>query len=158
MSGMEVRTQLLDAFERTIESIVRTVGVSRLVAVDRAIRAIEFGVVGVTGAAVNVAIFLALVGKGAYLVPGLVSFWLAVAWTFGLNWLVTFDHVHGRFLRRFARYAAVCSLGYVLYTLVLAAAIEVGHLAYPIAVVAAVGIAGTWNFLGAERLAMTPAV
>jgi|GEM_PF-1431429 len=154
---MQVCNQLLETFEHAVESVVHAAGVTRLVAVDRAIRAIEFGLVGVTGAGLNVAIFLALVGRGEYLVPGLVAFWLAVAWTFGLNWLVTFDHVRGRFVRRFARYAAVCSLGYVLYTLVLSAAIEVGELAYPVAVVAAIGIAGTWNFLGAERFAMTPA-
>ena len=151
---MTVWKHALDTFENAVETIAHTVGVTRLVALDRAVRAAEFGLVGVSGALVNAVVFLALVGGSGYLIPGLIAFWLAVVWTFGLNWVVTFDETRDQFYSRFARYLAVCSLGYVVYTTVLSAAVELVHLAYPLAVVAAIGIAGTWNFIGAELFAM----
>lgn len=154
MSGLGTRTDALETFEAVVAALAHAMGVTRVVATDRAVRAVEFGLVGVSGAGVNAAIFLALVRRGAYLVPGLLAFWFAVAWTFGLNWVVTFADTHDRLLRRFARYVAVSSLGYVIYTTVLSTAIEAVRLTYPLAVAAAIGVAGTWNFLGAERFAM----
>ncbi len=143
-----------DAFEHAVETVVHAVGVTRVVATDRAVRAAEFGLVGLSGAIVNAVVFLALVSGEEYLIPGMIAFWLAIAWTFGLNWIVTFDETHGHFYSRFARYLGVCSVGYVVYTTVLSAAVEFVHVAYPIAGLAAIGIAGAWNFVGAELFAM----
>lgn len=144
----------LETFEHAVETLVHAFGVTRVVATDRAVRAAEFGLVGLSGAVVNAVVFLVLVSGGDYLIPGMVAFWLAVVWTFVLNWVVTFDETRDQFYTRFARYMGVCSLGYVVYTTVLSAAVELVHLAYPLAVVAAIGIAGTWNFVGAELFAM----
>lgn len=145
---------LLDSFENAVETIVHAVGVTSVMATDRAVRAAEFGLVGLSGAIVNAVVFLWLVTGEAYLIPGMIAFWLAVAWTFGLNWIVTFDETRGQLYSRFARYMGVCSIGYLVYTTVLSAAVELVHLAYPLAVGAAIAIAGAWNFVGAELFAM----
>lgn len=151
---MTVWKHALDTFEHAVETIARTAGVTRIVPRDRAVRAIEFGLVGVSGAIVNAVVFLVLVSGDEYFIPGMVAFWLAVVWTFVLNWVVTFDETRDQFYSRFARYMGVCSLGYLVYTTVLSAAVELVHLAYPLAVVAAIAIAGAWNFIGAELFAM----
>lgn len=151
---MSAWKRALDSFEHTVETIVHAVGVTRVIATDRAVRAAEFGLVGLSGAIVNAVVFLALVSGEEYLIPAMIAFWLAIAWTFGLNWIVTFDETHGHFFSRFARYLGVSSVGYVVYTTVLSAAVEFVHVAYPIAVLAAIAIAGAWNFLGAELFAM----
>lgn len=151
---MTVWRHALDSFENAIETIVHAVGVTRVMATDRAVRAAEFGLVGLSGAIVNAVVFLRLVTGNQYLIPGLIAFWLAIGWTFGLNWIVTFDETRGQLYSRFARYMGVCSIGYLIYTTVLSAAVELVHLAYPLAVVAAIGVAGTWNFVGAELFAM----
>lgn len=151
---MSVWRHVHRSFENTVETIVHTVGVTRVVATDRAVRAAEFGLVGLSGAIVNAVVFLWLVTGDEYLIPGMIAFWLAIAWTFGLNWFVTFDETRGQLYSRFARYMGVCSIGYLIYTTVLSAAVELVHLAYPLAVVAAIAIAGAWNFVGAELFAM----
>lgn len=145
---------LLDWFERQAAEACRTAGVGRFVAPDRAVRALEFGLVGSTGAALNSGVFLSSASRQSYLVPGAIAFFVAVCWTFLLNRHVTFDRPDGDFLTQFARYLSVCACGYVLYASALTAAIEFVHLTRFVANTGALVVGGLWNFVGSERFAL----
>jgi putative flippase GtrA len=146
-------TGTIDSAERRIESVLRSLGVSRLAAPARVVRAVEFGAVGATGAVVNGIVFV--LAPVAYLVAGALAFATGTTWTFALNWTITYDRPRSSFLEAYWRYAGVYVAGFLVYGSALVAAIEVGGLATLPANFLAIVVAGTLNFAGSELFALT---
>ena len=143
---------VVDTAEHRAETALRLLGVGRIAAPSRAVRAVEFGVVGTTGAVVNAVVFV--LAPVAYLLAGALAFAGGTAWTFALNWTVTYDRPGHDLHRALARYASVYGLGFVVYTAVLAAGIEILHLPGLSATVVAIAVAGVVNFAGSELFAL----
>lgn len=141
-----------DAADRRVEAAVRALGLGRVVPQSRAVRVVEFGAVGATGSAVNATVFL--LAPVAYLLAGLLAFVGSTTWTFALNWTVTYDRPNRSLPQAFGRYASVSVLGFVVYSAVLVAGIEVLQLPGLSANVAAIAVAGTVNFAGNELFAL----
>lgn len=146
-------TQLLARLETTLETALRTLGVTRLCPAERAVRVVEFGAVGLTGAALNVVLFLWLVGATSVMVAGTAAFLGTIGWTFLLNWLVTFERPGG-ILRRFGRYLGVYAVGYVVYIAALLTGLHLLALPFWLSDLGAVAGGGLWNYLGSERYAL----
>jgi putative flippase GtrA len=140
------------AADRRLEAVIRALGVGRVARPSRAVRAVEFGAVGATGAAVNTAVFL--VAPIAYFVAGALAFAAAAAWTFSLNWTVTYDRPSHSLPRAFGRYASVYTLGFLVYSAALLAGVELLSLPGFSANIAAIAVAGTVNFTGSELFAL----
>jgi putative flippase GtrA len=145
--------QLLARLETTLAEVLRALGITRLCPVERAVRVVEFGAVGLTGAVLNLAVFLWLVGVTSALVAGTVAFAGTVGWTFLLNWLVTFERP-GSILRRFGRYLGVYAVGYVVYIAALLAGLHLLALPSWLSGLGAVAGGGFWNYLGSEWYAL----
>lgn len=145
---------VVDAAERRVEAALHALGVSRIAAPARAVRAVEFGAVGATGAAVNAVLFV--LAPVAYLLAGALAFFGGTAWTFVLNWTVTYNRPSRSLPRAFGRYASVYVVGFVVYSVVLAAGVELLHLPGLSANLAAIGVAGVVNFAGSELFALRP--
>jgi putative flippase GtrA len=145
-------TGTLDSAERRIESVLRSLGIGRLAAPARVVRAVEFGAVGATGAVVNGLVFV--LAPVAYLVAGVLAFATGTTWTFALNWTITYDRPRSSLVNAFCRYAGVYVAGFLVYGTALVAAIEVGGLATLPANAVAIVVAGTLNFTGAELFAL----
>ena len=143
---------VVDTAERHAETALRLLGVGRIAAPSRAVRAVEFGVVGTTGAVVNAVVFV--LAPVAYLLAGALAFASGTAWTFFFNWTVTYDRPSHDPRRALARYASVYGLGFVVYSVALAVGVEALHLAALSANVGAIAIAGTVNFAGSELFAL----
>jgi putative flippase GtrA len=143
---------VVDAIERRVEAALCSLGVDRIAAPSRAVRALEFGTVGATGAVVNAVVFV--VAPVAYLLAGALAFASGTAWTFLLNWTVTYNRPSHSFTRALGRYTSVYVFGFVVYTIVLTAGIE--YLALPglTANFAAIAVAGLVNFAGSEVFAL----
>ncbi|MFB6269868.1 MAG: GtrA family protein [Halobacterium sp.] len=142
---------VVDAAERRVEAALAALGVGRVARPARALRAVEFGVVGATGAIVNAAVFV--LAPVAYVLAGALAFFGGTAWTFALNWSVTYDRPPRSLPRALGRYASVYVLGFAVYSLVLAGGVELLHLPGLSANLAAVGVAGVVNFAGSEVFA-----
>jgi len=143
---------VVDSAERRAENIFRLLGLDRIAAPARAVRAVEFGIVGTTGAVVNAVVFV--LAPVAYFLAGALAFGAGTAWTFVLNWVVTYDRPGHDLHRAAARYASVYGLGFVVYSVALAVGVEVLHLAAFTANVGAIAVAGTVNFAGSELFAL----
>jgi len=146
-------TQLLARLEARLAAALRKLGVTQLCPAERAVRVVEFGVVGLTGAVLNVALFLWLGGVTSALVAGTVAFLSTIGWTFLLNWLVTFERP-GSILRRFGRYLGVYAVGYVVYIAALLTGLHLLALPFWLSDLGAVAGGGLWNYLGSERYAL----
>jgi putative flippase GtrA len=146
-------TQLLARLEATLAAALRTLGVTRLCPAERAVRVVEFGAVGLTGAVLNVALFLWLAGPTAPLVAGTVAFLATIGWTFLLNWLVTFGRP-GDLLRRFGRYLGVYAVGYVVYIGTLMTGLHLFALPFWLSDLSAVAGGGLLNYVGSEQYAL----
>lgn len=144
---------LVSRVERALETVFRRVGVTRVYPVDRAVRAAEFGTVGLTGAFVNLAVLLTLADRLPYVESAFAAFFGAAVWTFGLNSRYTFDATDRR-VRRFARYIGVCTLGYLVYTTVLAAGLQWFAAPYWVASLPALTGGGLCNYVGSEWYAL----
>jgi len=140
-------------FERALAAAARRCGVTRVVAAQRAVRLVEFGVVGASGALVNVAVLVALLDDVPASVAAFVAFFGAATWTFALNSRVTFETTDA-LSRRFARYLGVCSAGYVVYTALLLVCLRWLALPYWAAALPAVTGGGLLNYVGSERFAL----
>ncbi|WP_336034999.1 GtrA family protein [Halobacterium yunchengense] len=145
---------VVDAAERRVEALLRALGVQRVAARRRALRAVEFGAVGASGAVVNAVVFV--LAPVAYLLAGALAFAGGTAWTFALNWTVTYDRPSRSLSRALARYASVYAVGFVVYSVVLAGGVELLHWPGLFANVTAIGVAGTVNFAGSELFALRP--
>ena len=132
---------------------MRTLGVTRLCPAERAVRVVEFGAVGLTGAVLNLAVFLWLAGVTSALVAGTVAFFGTIGWTFLLNWLVTFERP-GDIFRRFGRYLGVYAVGYVVYIATLLAGLHLLALPFWLSDLGAVAGGGLWTYLGSEQYAL----
>lgn len=139
--------RMTDALERR--------GVDAVIAPERAVRIVEFTAVGVTGVAVNVAVFLAIVQLVHFVVAGTIAFFLSVSWNFVLNRVLTFDRPDGSVPLQYARYLAVHVVGFVVYLGLLWFTIQVAGLPYLAADLVAVTVAGLVNFAGAEIYAFS---
>ncbi|WP_435098591.1 GtrA family protein [Halarchaeum sp. P4] len=140
-------------FESVLEAGFRRAGVTRVCRAERAVRATEFGAIGLTGALLNAVAFLALVGRLSTAQAAFVAFFGAAVWTFGLNSRYTFETTD-QLRRRFARYLGVCSLGYVVYTAVLTMSLQWLTLPYWLASLSAVTGGGLLNYVGSELFAL----
>ncbi|GAD51902.1 hypothetical protein MBEHAL_0662 [Halarchaeum acidiphilum MH1-52-1] len=139
--------------EAALETLARRAGVGRLCRPERAVRATEFGAVGLSGAILNVALLYVLLGDTPYVAAAFVAFFGGATWTFALNSRYTFDATD-RLVQRFVRYLGVCTLGYVVYTVVLIAGLRWLAFPYWLASLSAVTGGGVCNFLGSECYAM----
>lgn len=147
--------QLADAVDEALLAGVRAVGADQLLDdPDRAVRFAEFAAVGGTGAVVNTAVFLTLVGGGIhYLLAGALAFVVAVSWNFSGNWLLTFGRPSGHLHRQYMQFVAVSLGGFAIYSLTLVVMID-GLGAAPLAAnVAGIATSGLWNFFGADEFA-----
>lgn len=142
----------LAAAEQRLEASLRSLGVGRYTSPSRALRAIEFGAVGVTGTVVNTLVFV--LAPVAYFVAGALAFVGATAWTFVLNWTVTYDRPRHSLTRAFGRYASVYAIGFFVYAFVLVVAMEVVSAPGLLANVGAIAVAGLVNFAGSEAFAL----
>ncbi|MDY6780620.1 MAG: hypothetical protein SV760_08785 [Halobacteria archaeon] len=77
------------SFERRVENLLRSCGADRYADPRRLVRAIEFGVVGLTGVGVNAVVFVYLVGILNIVAAGFVAFFTSVTWSFGVNRVFT---------------------------------------------------------------------
>lgn len=145
--------QLLARLETTLAEALRGLGVTRLCPAERAVRAVEFGAVGLTGAVFNLALFLWLAGPTTPLVAGTVAFAGTVGWTFLLNWVVTFGRP-GNPLWRFGRYLGVYAAGYVVYIGVLMTGLHLLALPFWLSDLGAVAGGGLLNYVGSEQYAL----
>ncbi|GGL33213.1 hypothetical protein GCM10009037_16050 [Halarchaeum grantii] len=143
----------LARIEPLLEAGLRRLGVTRVCPAERAVRLTEFGAIGVSGALVNVAVFLALAGALPTSRAAFVAFFGGAVWTFGLNSRYTFAATD-RLRRRFARYLGVCIVGYAVYTALLTATIQWLTLPYWMASLSAVTGGGLWNYAGSEWFAL----
>jgi len=143
---------VVTAADRRLEAVIRGLGVGRVAPPSRAVRAVEFGAVGATGAAVNTFVFL--VAPVAYFFAGVLPFAAATAWTFSLNWTVTYDRPSHSLPRAFGRYASVYALGFLVYSAAVVAGVELLSLPGFSANLAAIAVAGAANFTGAELFAL----
>ena len=150
---MGANTSSLSRVEASLTALAHRLGVTRLCRVERAVRAAEFGAVGLSGAFVNVALLLALLGHVPSFEAAFVAFFTAAVWTFALNSHYTFDETD-RTPGRFARYLCVCALGYVAYALVLTASVAWLALPHWLAAFPAVAVGGLLNYVGSERFAL----
>lgn len=143
---------VVETVERRVEVAVRRLGIDRFTAPARAVRAVEFGAVGATGTAVNAVVFL--LAPVAYFLAGVMAFFGAAAWTFVLNWIVTYSRPSHSLAHAFGRYASVYVLGFVIYSAVLAGGVELFHVNAFVSNLAAIVVAGTANFTGTELFAL----
>jgi putative flippase GtrA len=144
---------LLARLEQRLAAGLRALDVGRVCAPERAVRAVEFGAVGLTGAVLNLALFLWLAGPTTPLVAGTVAFAGTVGWTFLLNWVVTFERP-GDFLRRFGRYLGVYAAGYVVYIGTLMTGLHLLALPFWLSDLGAIAGGGLLNYVGSERYAL----
>lgn len=153
-----------DDAEAWIEEALRRYGVDEYIAPARAVRVIEFTLVGVTGVVVNVAAFLGVVdalhavglsGLAYYLGAGAVAFYLSVSWNFVLNRAITFDRPDGHVPSQYVRYLAVHVVGFVVYIAILGVTLDVFALPFLISDLIAVTLGGLVNFAGAEIYAFS---
>lgn len=139
------------AVEGRVEGVLDTLGVGRFAPPARPLRAVEFGAVGATGAVLNALVFVLV--PVAYVFAGALAFLTATGWTFALNWTLTYDG-QGYSLRRvLGRYAGVCLLGFVVYSVVLTGGVELLGLPGLSVNFAAIAVAGIVNFAGSEVFA-----
>jgi putative flippase GtrA len=143
---------VVTAADRRLEAAIRALGVDRVAPPSRAVRAVEFGAVGVTGAALNTTVFV--LSPVTYFLAGVLAFAAATTWTFGLNWTVTYDRPSHSIPRAFGRYASVYTLGFLVYSAALVAGVELLALPGFSANLAAIAVAGVVNFTGAELFAL----
>jgi putative flippase GtrA len=142
---------VVETAERRVERALDALGVERFAAPARALRAVEFGAVGATGAVLNALLFVLV--PVAYVLAGALAFVGATVWTFALNWTVTYDQPNHSLPRVLGRYASVYVLGFAVYSVVLTGGVEVLHLPGLSANLAAISVAGVVNFAGSEVFA-----
>jgi len=128
-------------------------GIDRLVAPARAVRAIEFGLVGAVGTILNTVVFLTLYDSVGvdYLVAGTGAFLVAVNWNFLGNRSLTFDS-SGDLWRTYYRFNAVSVAGFVVYVVALSIALQLLFLPAIAANVVAIGAGFLWNFVGSDTV------
>ncbi|MFC7166665.1 GtrA family protein [Halospeciosus flavus] len=143
----------IDYVETVLADAVRGTRVSRVCRPERAVQATEFGLVGLSGAAVNFGVFFAMVHSVPYFEAGTLAFFVAILWTFALNWTVTFERPGG-LVERFAKYLGVCVVGWGIYTATLTAAVQLLALPYWLSSLGAITGGGLWNYVGSEQFAL----
>lgn len=142
---------VVSAVEDRVEDALDALGVGRFAAPARALRAVEFGAVGATGALLNALVFVLV--PVAYVLAGLLAFVAAALWTFALNWTLTYDKRGYSVRRSLRRYATVYLLGFAVYSVVLTGGVELFALPGLSANLAAISVAGLVNFAGSEVFA-----
>lgn len=144
---------VVQTVDDVLYGLIEWVGVDRVVAPGRAVRAAKFGTVGLSGATINTAIFLTAVTTVHYLLAGALAFVAAVTWNFSWNWLITFKQPEGELHRQYLQFVAVSLGGFAIYSGTLAVCIS--GLGLPPLAANLLGIvtSGLWNFLGADEFA-----
>jgi len=107
----------------------------------------KFGVVGASGYAVNLAIYVGLLGIGAHKAAA-VSFVVAAAWNYWWNRHWTFAHQKGSFAYQGARFFIVALLALGVNQLWLALFLDVLHLGKIVSQAIAIVLVTPLNFLG----------
>lgn len=139
--------------ERKLTRTVERLGITRVIAPNRAIRLVEFTIAGAIATVANVAIFLVTATYAGYVIAGTLAFFLGITVAFGINWTVTFDRPPGSRLRQYGQYLGVSLGGYVFYMMILLTAINVLYWPAVVADLVAIAGGGVINYLGSEKVA-----
>lgn len=129
-------------------------GLTDYISAERFVRVTEFAFVGAVGVVVNMLVFVLVFGAGFHhALAGVAAFLVAVNANFLGNWALTFDRPNRDVVKMWGRFHVVSLTGFVLYTAILSASIEI--LLLPALVANAVAICGSsvFNFLGSEKFA-----
>lgn len=119
-------------------------------------RAGKFGVVGASGAFLNMIVFtmFTMVGGWHFMLAGVGAFLAAVNWNFAGNWVFTYDGPPGNLFQQYTRFHLVATSGFIVYALTLALMGVIGfHLLISNAV--AIGAGALFNFVGTEQSVFT---
>jgi FkbM family methyltransferase len=112
--------------------------------------------VGATGAVIDILITVSLLGQVHYLLANAAGFSVAVTSNFSLNYLLTYGRPSGRMVHQYAGYVFLSLGTFALRAGTIFAGVELvggGTLA---ASVVGIGVAGSLNFLGVERILGQP--
>lgn len=145
----------MDDAEQRVERWLRRHGLGEYIAPPRAVRVVEFALVGATGVGVNLAVFLPLAEILHFAVAGFVAYYVSISWNFGLNRVVTFDRPDGHVPRQYVKYIAMHVFGLAVYLALLGATIDILGWPHVIADLLAVTVSGLVNFAGAEFYAFS---
>ncbi|MFC4359805.1 GtrA family protein [Halobium salinum] len=127
---------------------------STLATQDRLVRLTKFATVGAAAFAVNLLVFAALDGTTWYLVAGAVSWLVANFSSYNLNRRFTFEEIRFGYLRGYRRHLSVYLVGFVVYMVVLWLLGTVVD--RYVALVCAVVVSGSLNFVGSEFWVFDP--
>jgi len=119
---------------------------------QRTLRAVEFSVVGATGAVIDLGLTVALFAYTHYLAANTLGFLAAVTWNFAGNWLVVFDRPNGRLRWQYFSYVALHAGTFGLRAVVIAGLVELTLVGATPATVIGIGVAAVANFLGTEKI------
>jgi dolichol-phosphate mannosyltransferase len=127
-------------------------GLDRVIAPIRAVRATEYALIGGIGTIINMLIFggVHLMMGIHYLLAGMIAFIVALNWNFLGNWSLTFDRPHDELWNKYWKFIAVSLVGFVLYSLFLV--ISIDYLQLPVLLGNGIAIIGaaSFNFVGSE--------
>ncbi len=146
-------------YQRFVEHVlglgITSSRLSRYVSPSKAVRAMEFGLIGAIGAVLNTLLFSVLhLGSGVhYLLAGAMAFIAALNFNFVGNWAVTFNRPTSGIWAKYYRFNAVSLAGFLLYTAVLITSVQ--YLLVPALIANVLAICGSalFNFLGTDGYA-----
>lgn len=146
-----------DGFKHTLEArlanVVDGTVISRVFGQTRAVRMIEFGLVGTIGAVANFVTLITALTYVGYAIAGTVAFLCGITVAFNGNRLITFDNPSGAIYAQYARYVGVSLGGYAVYMIALWVAAKLLLLPVVIAGLIATGLGGLLNFVGSIEYA-----
>lgn len=148
----------LTSAEQRVETALSRTPLASIVEPRRAVRFVEFLIIGATGAVLDIVLTVSLLGTVHYLLANAVGFLLANSWNFALNHRITYDSPEGSLTRQYLAYLAWHVLTFTVRALVLAALVEVAGAPVLVASIIGIGAAAVANFVGSERIFGTSTV
>lgn len=134
-----------------------TRGIDRYIQPARAVRMLEFGMIGASGTVINTGVFLTVLATGSsYLLAGVVAFLVAVNWNFAGNWLLTYNKPDQSYLSQYTRFHLTSVGGFVVYTVMLWLLFDQLGLHAVVANVGSIIVGAVANFVGTEWFAIGP--
>lgn len=150
-----------DGFKHALESRLAALFagtiISRTLGQKRAVRMVEFGLVGLIAAATNFATLIAALTQVEYAIAGTLAFLCGITVAFNGNRKLTFDNPPGCVYRQYARYVGVNLGGYAVYMTSLWVAVNLLLLPFAVAGLLAIGAGGILNFFGSIEYAFKTA-
>ncbi|MUV57878.1 GtrA family protein [Halogeometricum sp. CBA1124] len=146
--------EYVNYMEHMIELSIVDRGLQRYTDPSRVRRMVEFGLIGLTGTAVNTLVFLGVLNHGVeYWFAGILAFLVAVNWNFAGNWLLTYEKPSKGRLKQYAKFHATSVTGFLVYSGMLALLIGKLQFSPELANVIAIATGAMLNFAGADYLA-----